>query len=136
VSIRPCSIHGRQISGKLATLYSSWPDSEGQWKRQKQFICAPCLTELLAFLQDGHSEMSLDVCVCPKCGSDSSANLSPIYLWLFPPKREKREYALTTCESCAPSLQGSLLDGSIPLPDRQGFAVGADGPNTDEWAGF
>jgi len=134
VSAFPCSIHGQKVRGRLATLYNRWPNLDGTWSRWKQRLCVDCATALLVPLKAGMSAESLDRSVCPVCGKDSSADQSPIFLSVYLPKQEPREYALTTCVSCATSLQGSLRDGAIPLPDRGGFDSGARAPELEDWS--
>jgi hypothetical protein len=134
VSPFPCSNCGGRVKGRLATLYNRWPGPDGEWERCKQRLCVGCATALLGPLKAGMSLESSDVCVCPICAKDSSGQLSPIYLSVYLPKQEPREYALTTCESCATTLRDSLRVGSSRLANREGFEVGAPGPNPEDWS--
>jgi hypothetical protein len=136
VSIRPCSIHGQRVAGKLATFYNRWPNDDGEWERWKQRLCVQCATELLGHLKAGLSETSSDLIVCWVCGLDASADLRELYLTVYPPKSEPREYAITTCASCAPPLRSSLKEGAELLRNRPGFDAGVSGPSTEEWADF
>jgi hypothetical protein len=136
VSTRPCSIHGQRVNGKLATFYNRWVGAEGTWKRYKQWLCAHCATDLLAHLRAGLSETSPELFVCSVCGSPISEIGSSVYLTVYPPRSESREYALTICPSCSQPAVASLQDGAVELPNRPGFDVGASGPNTEEWKDF
>jgi len=50
--------------------------------------------------------------------------LDPIYLNLYLPKQDAREFALTTCGSCAAKLRISLQQGATKLPNRDGQSRG------------
>lgn len=135
MSIRPCSACGKRVHGKLATSYNAWflaDESRVCWRQQ---LCVPCLTGNLGSLLAKVSEESLDVTVCPACGAESSEDLDPIYLTIFLPKQEPREYALTTCGSCAATLRGSLQEGAKRMADRGAESGGSGTPHSDPWAG-
>jgi hypothetical protein len=66
------------------------------------------------------SDDNPNVSACPACGSDASTDLDPIYLTLYLPKQDPREFALSTCGPCAVSLRGSLQQGAMRLPERNG----------------
>ena len=124
MSVRPCSFHGQRIDGKLASLYSAWFLADGSRTAWKQLLCAPCVREVLGPLFRAASANNQDVAACPACGSDSSSDLDPIYLNLYLPKQDAREFALTTCGSCAAKLRISLQQGATKLPNRDGQSRG------------
>jgi hypothetical protein len=119
MSFKPCSFHGARIDGKLATLYSAWFRSDGERTAWKQSLCAPCVREVLAPMLKAVGDNNSAVSACPACGIDSSADLDPIYLNLYLPKQDAKEYALPTCSSCAAKLRVSLQQGAMKLPNRQ-----------------
>jgi hypothetical protein len=134
MSLKPCSFHGARIDGKLATLYSAWFRSDGERTAWKQSLCAPCVREVLAPMLKGVSDTSSDVSACPACGIDSSQDLDPIYLNLYLPRLDPKEYALPTCSSCAAKLRVSLQRGAMKLPNRDGATRAGYGPdNVEEW---
>jgi hypothetical protein len=120
VSVRPCSLHGKRIDGKLAALYSAWFRADGERTAWKQLLCAPCVREVISPLLAAVTENSSDVTACPACGKDSSEDLDPIYLNLYLPKQDAKEFALTTCGSCAATLRIGLQQGATNLPNRDG----------------
>jgi predicted RNA-binding Zn-ribbon protein involved in translation (DUF1610 family) len=128
VSPYPCSNCGQRSKGRLATSYNAWFDEQGGRICYRQRLCAPCLTLLAGYLKGSALENSSDVAACPVCGQDSSENLDPLYLMVYLPKQEAREYALTTCTSCASNLRVSLAAGGKLMPDRQGAGEGAPSP--------
>lgn len=134
MSFYPCSECGQRANGKLATVYANWfgeGDVRVAWRKR---YCVGCLTPLLASLKGGASADSSHLTVCPVCGEDASQNLSGIFLTIYPPKQPEREYALTTCESCAALLRQQLQTGGDRLPDR---SVGAAAPTAtpeSEWS--
>lgn len=119
MSLKPCDAHGARIRGKLATCYWAWFNADGERSAWLQRLCAPCLTERMAGLLRMASEASLDLTVCPACGADSSQDLDAIYATVYLPRQEAREYALTTCASCAARLRLLLQENAEKLPDRQ-----------------
>lgn len=133
LSFHKCSVHGAKIEGKLATLYSAWFNADGGRTAWKQRICAPCVKETLAPLMRAATDASPDLTMCPACGTDSSSDLDPIYLTLYLPKQESREFALTTCASCAVTCRVSLQRGAEKLPDRQNVSNGTSKSAGDEW---
>ena len=120
----PCSSCGQRTKGRLATLYNAWFNDEGTRECYRQRLCASCITTLADILRASASESSLDVACCLGCGKDASAELSPIYLTVFLPKQEQREYALTMCLSCATSLRSTLMVGAQLMQDRGGNGGG------------
>jgi len=133
MSLFPCSVHGAQVPGKIATVFARWHELDGEFVGWKLRICASCLTSLMASLAGHLSTESSTLVRCPACGADSSEDLHPIYLFVFPPKQSSREYALTMCGSCATSAQGSFAGFGEKLPDRQ-VEVGASAPTLDfQW---
>jgi hypothetical protein len=134
VSFLPCTNCGQRERGKLAGLYAYWYESDEQRVAYRCRCCVDCLTTLMGSLKNGASADSSLLTVCPMCGSDSSQNLSGIFLTIYPPKQSEREYALTTCVSCAGQLQTFFVKGD-KLSDRNGGA-GAAAPagNDSGWA--
>jgi len=134
MSAYPCSVHGHKINGRLASLYSAWFTADGSRSAWKQRICAPCARQELATVLAHAAEENSAVTVCPACGSDSAADLDPIYLTLYLPKQEPREFALTTCSTCAVTLRVRLQVGAEKLPNRDGFTSrNNSNEETDDW---
>jgi hypothetical protein len=125
MSFLPCSSHGQPIQGKLATVISWWFGASGKREAWRQRLCAPCLTTLVGSLKHGASATSSELIVCPCCGSPSQETLDGVFLNIYPPKQPEREYALTTCGSCASELRKLLQVGAEPMPERQGVGAAA-----------
>jgi DNA-directed RNA polymerase subunit RPC12/RpoP len=137
MSVYPCAVHGQRISGRLASLYSAWFLADGSRTAWKQRICANCVRSTLVELLAHAADSITDVVACPACGSDSSADLDPIYCTLYLPKQDPREYALSTCGPCAAKLRLRLQDGAQRLPDRNGGSAGGSSQAEDDsWAGI
>jgi DNA-directed RNA polymerase subunit RPC12/RpoP len=134
VSVYPCSNCGQRVKGKLSTTYNAWFDESGERACYRQRLCVRCLTALAEYLKAGQSDSSLDVTACPVCGSDSSTSLDPIYMTVFVPQHEPKEFALTTCASCAGTLRPSLMEGASKMGDRGvGGGLGPHSNNVSEW---
>lgn len=132
MSMYPCGRCGRRTPGRLASLYSAWFLADGRRTAWKQRVCVECVATGLRALLASAGEASDSLVMCPACGVDSSGSLDPIYLTVYLPKQEAREFALTTCASCAVTLRLSLQERAERLPDReQGFTRAEVG--ADEW---
>ena len=127
MSLLPCSSCGQRPPGKIATLFARWHNDQGEFVGWKLRQCAPCLTTLVGSLLAHRSDESSNQTVCPTCGLESSATLKGIYLFVFAPKQPAREFALTTCASCAANWRASFEGFGEFLPDRQ-VGVGAAAP--------
>jgi len=134
VSFQPCTQCGQRERGKLAGVYAYWYEDDERRTAYRCRYCAACLIQLLGSLKNGASADSSLLTVCPMCASDSSTNLDGIFLTIYPPKQPEREYALTTCVSCAAKLH-SIFQAGEPLADRvgAGAAALANGPSS-AWA--
>jgi hypothetical protein len=71
---------------------------------------------------------------CPACGGTSVDDADPVFLTLFLPKMEPKEFELATCAVCAASLLPLTQVGAADLPNRQapGAAPSLQAPS--EWA--
>jgi hypothetical protein len=74
---------------------------------------------------------SMDVSVCPACGSSSATDMDPIFATIFTPGSEGKELELTTCASCAAKIHVGAIKGAERLADRGG-ARGAMAPREPE----
>lgn len=124
MSVYPCAVCGQRVPGKLASIYWAWFKSDGERSAFKQRSCAPCIAERLRAVLRSANEASPAVSMCPVCGTDSSGDLDPIYATVFLPKQEPREYALTTCATCAVGVRAWAQEGAQPLADRGGISQG------------
>lgn len=125
VSVYPCSNCGQRAPGRMAALYAAWFVSEGERVCYRERLCAACVTIVRDSLLVSVSDSSPNVSVCPLCGEDSSTNMSPLYLTIYLPKQEAREFALTTCTSCVSPYLASFAEKGDKMADRGGGQVGA-----------
>lgn len=133
VSFLPCTQCGQRERGKLAGIYVYWYEGEERvaWKCR---YCVHCLMDLLACLKASTTSESASLTICPSCGSDASVDLSGVFLTIYPPKQPEREYALTTCTSCANLLHERFVLGE-QLVDRNGAGAAAPAQNLQsEWS--
>jgi len=126
-----CSVHEKRDAKKYASVYAAWFRADGVRTAWRQKLCPPALREELAQVLSGAQTDSLDVTVCPACGSDSSEDLDPIYLNIYLPKQAGMEYQLPTCTSCAANLRVLLQRGATKLPDRYEGETSSDADDTD-----
>jgi hypothetical protein len=120
MSVYPCAGCGQRVPGRLASVYSAWFLADGSRTAWKQRLCAPCVSGKLRSVLAHAADDTSAVTACPACGKESSEDLDPIYLTVYLPKQEPREFALTTCASCAVTLRLDLQDRGERLPDRNG----------------
>jgi hypothetical protein len=120
VSMYPCSMHGGRVPGKLASVYWRWFNGNGESVGWKQRLCAACSVETLKPLLAHASDPSSDVSVCPACGTDSSQDMEPVYLTVYTPGSESREFQLPICGGCAPTVRATAQTRAERLPDRGG----------------
>lgn len=135
MSVFPCSYCGQRVPGRLASIYSAWFLADGSRTAWKQRACAPCVQRELRSLLAHAADESSAATACPACGSNASETLDPIYLSVYLPKQDPREFALTTCAACAVMLRLRLQEQAQRLPDRDAAAANASGRSvTDEWS--
>lgn len=118
MSLKPCSVHGTKVGGKLAVMYAAWFNGTGERVCYKLRLCAHCYTQLMGSLVAHPLAESSQLVVCPTCGTDSSTDLDGLYLTLYVPKRDATELALTTCSSCAVSWHASFAENGELQPNR------------------
>lgn len=132
--IKPCSLCEQKKPGKFATLYWAHFSGTGERTAWRQRLCHECLVESFGSLLSNTNSASTDKPICPACGGTSEADLDPVYLTLYPPKMDPREFELATCAACAASLLGLTQTGSEPLVDRR-MGLGAPSPQSPSvWA--
>jgi hypothetical protein len=73
-----------------------------------------------------------DVFACVSCGASASEDSDPIYLTLYLPGKEPREYALQLDGACAARLRIPLTQNGKRLPDRGGVVRGPS-PGLSAW---
>jgi hypothetical protein len=132
MSVYPCAGCGQRVPGRLASIYSAWFLADGSRTAWKQRLCAPCVRSSLRNMLASAADSTSAVTACPACGSESASDLDPIYLTVYLPKRDPREFALTTCGPCAVRLRLSLQDRAERLPDRNGGDTGRSNRDEDD----
>jgi hypothetical protein len=92
VSIRPCSLCGHRVPGKLASAYWAWFVGDGDRVAWKQRLCLPCLTSTFAeTLRNAKSGLTGDI-TCPVCGGQSEADMDAVFCVLYLPKTDPQEF--------------------------------------------
>jgi hypothetical protein len=130
----PCSLCSARIMGKPASLYWAWflaDDTRNAWKQR---LCIECFSQtFLPILQTINSD-SMDAFTCPACGGSSETDLDAVYLNLFLPKQEMREFELNTDAACAAKIRGNIVDHGERLPNRGVEVRGPSSLPQDPWA--
>jgi hypothetical protein len=131
---RPCSACDMKKPGKYASLYWAHFNGNGVRKAWRQALCHDCLMENFASLLGNTNSDSMGASTCPACGGTSATDLDPVFLTLFLPKREPKEFELATCAACAANLLPLTQVGATDLPNRQA-GTGAPSPTEpSEWS--
>lgn len=71
---------------------------------------------------------------CPGCGGTSGTDLDPVFLVLYLPKSDPREFELNTDAACAAKIRGSIVDLGERLENREPESRGPSTPANDPWA--
>jgi hypothetical protein len=132
MALFPCSICGQRRPGKLASLYNAW-FGDGQTRiAYKQRLCIECLTA--RFIDSFKRELGREVgdFSCIGCGGDATKDAEPIYVTLYLPKEEPREFALIYCSECHVAARADCSEGAEPLADR-GASVRGPSPSLPNW---
>lgn len=133
MSIRPCSICKRRVPGKLATSYNAWFLANGQRICYRQRLCLPCLSTSLGPTLRNSSSDSTDTATCPACGGSSETDSDPVFITLYLPKQDPREFELNFDAACAAKTRGVMSEGGELLADRQASGEGPEAPRPSPW---
>lgn len=134
MSFRPCSLCGQRKPGKQATAYNAWFDKDEVRIAWKQRLCADCLTETYAEVLKKSSSDSTGADTCVACGGLQPTSSAPVFMTLYLPKQEPREYELVLCADCADTLQSFMTKGAEELEDRSARTRGPTTSPSDPFA--
>lgn len=131
---RPCSGCAEKKPGKYASLYWAHFNGNGERKAWRQNLCRECLVDTFASLLQSTNSGLTDVPTCPACGGTSTGDMDPVFLTLYLPKTDPKEYELATCAACAAKLLPLTEAGATPLENRSA-TPGAPSPTVSQpWA--
>jgi hypothetical protein len=133
MSIRPCSLCKQRVPGKLATSYNAWFLADGKRICYRQRLCLPCLTTTFGTILRNSNSTSTDTATCPACGGSSETDSDPVFITLYLPKQDPREYELDLDAACAAKTRGAMQDGGELLADRQAQGEGPQAPQPSPW---
>lgn len=131
---KPCSICAKRLPGKLATAYNAWFNANETRVAWKQRICADCLLATYVEVLQKCSEDSTEPTTCIGCGGSLVDDLDPVFMTLYLPKSEPKEFELAVCVPCADSLKATMQQGAEPLEDRSGRRQGPSTSPSDPFA--
>lgn len=134
MSIRPCSMCRRRVPGKLCSAYWAWFTADGERVAWKQKLCQACLLSHFQVILRSASSASMDGLMCPGCGGTSETDLDPVFLILYLPKSDPREFELNTDAACAAKIRVSIVDHGDRLENRELESRGPSTPSNDPWA--
>lgn len=134
MSFRPCALCEKRVPGKLASLYWAYWREDDVRSAWRQATCMACLTETFLPLLLKCNGDSMDGSTCLGCGGSLATDLVPVFLTLYLPKQEPREFEMAMCAACAAHLQVSMQRGAEKLPDRRGAASSPTPNAPDAWA--
>lgn len=134
MSLRPCSVCNERVPGKLATAYCAWFLTDGERTAWKQKLCSGCLVEQYKPLLQNGSSTSPGSLTCPGCGGSSETDLDPVYLTLYLPKSEPKEFELSMCAACAAKIRVVMQLGAVKLENREAGLRGPSTSSPDPWS--
>jgi hypothetical protein len=116
VALRPCSMCGERVPGKLASCYWAWSLADHSRYAAVQRLCFACLVANVLPLADGQEEDWLN---CPVCHTNETENMDPVFLKLYIPGQPERSFEWPTGPVCAVEIRSRAIVGAEDLPDRQ-----------------
>lgn len=131
MAFQPCSMCGQRKPGKQASAYWAWFLADGSRTAWRQRLDAECLVETYASLLQSSNTDSTDEPTCVGCGGTLTDDWDPVFLTLYLPRQEVREYEIPMCAACAASRRVTMQHGAERLADRQvrGPSPSATGPD-------
>lgn len=133
MSVRKCSLCKHRVPGKLATSYNAWFNGEGKRVCYRQRLCLPCLSQSLVPILRNTSEDLTESSTCPGCGGSSEDDVDPVFLTLYLPKQEPKEFELDLCALCADGIRGTMSEGGELMADRSAPGGGPQAPQPSPW---
>lgn len=134
MSIRPCHLCKRRADGKLASAYWAWFLADGERVAWRQRLCMPCLTSTFLTVLQTSKSASMEEPTCPVCGGSSEHDSDPVFLVLYLPKQDPREFELNTDAACAAKIRGNIFELGERLANRQAQVRGPSPDDGDPWA--
>lgn len=116
----PCSFCHGKVLGKIAVGYWAWFTADGVRSAWKTRYCVACASQHLRWLFSPTlaDSSSTDPFVCISCGSSCQQDSAPMWLTLYVPGQEPREYEIQLDSACAAKLRSPLVSSGEKLPDR------------------
>lgn len=115
-----CSVCHGKVLGKIAVGYWAWFDAKGQRSAWKVRYCVECATKNLRFLfiLPPQVSESMDIFTCALCGAGIQDDSDPVWLTLYVPGQEPREWELQLDGPCAVRIRAPLVSSGEKLADR------------------
>ena len=130
----PCSMCNQRVVGKLSSAYWAWFTADEERIAWKQKLCLGCLSNhFLPTLRNVNSDLT-GPSICPACGGTSADDADPVYLVLYLPKADPREFELNTCAACAAKIRVSIVGQGERLENREAVVRGPSSQGPDPWA--
>lgn len=136
MSRRPCNLCDKRIIGKLASAYWSWYTADNKRVAWRQLLCSQCLISTFGPTLRTSSADSTDISICLACGGALGDDLDLVFLTLYIPKQDQREYELNLDAACAAKIRLSIVDLAEPLANRGPELRGPSTPANDPWSDF
>lgn len=116
----PCSFHQGKVLGKMAVGYWAWFNAHGERSAWKLRYCVECATTNLNWLFTAAQRMQTtqELFACISCGADCREDSDPMWLTLYVPNQDPREYELQLDGACAAKLRSPVVSFGEKLPDR------------------
>lgn len=116
----PCSFCHGKVLGKIAVGYWAWFLADGSRSAWKVRYCVACASKNLRWLLSVAPSVSesTQVFTCISCGASIGEDSDPMWLTLYVPGQEPREWEIQLDAACAAKLRGPLVSSGERLPDR------------------
>jgi len=131
---RSCSYCGQRQREKMAQMYIWWYVNEDRVS-YKLHTCSGCLVERWQKILQTSSSTSTDADTCIGCGGSLESDDSPVYLNLYLPKQEAREFELDFDAQCVATICVDTSEFGSKLADRgsRGEGPRSSAPQPSAW---
>lgn len=135
-----CSWDPPHRSGKAASAYFAYYFDSGLRVAHRLRYCPGHVDQLLAHLELAHKSEAAAAeggsPTCAGCGADTSDDLAYTFSTFYLPQREREDYVIYTCNSCAVTFRGETDARGARLSDRPDNGRPRAGARNDPWAGL
>lgn len=119
MAIEPCCLHHARYAGRAATSYWVWFAPDGERICFKLASCPDCHLEVLLGVLSQSQPGVVELDICPGCGTKFDPVPLPLFLTVYMPGTERRDYERPFCSACHSKVVSVPLEHGKRQPNRQ-----------------